>query len=100
METSGKTQKGKHVLHSWDITDGALVKGQIVSLRLFLAPLRASSSGSSAESGYTVTHVLHFSIVTTSNEKYFKAPQVHLHKCAQPPFIFVNEKQKKNAIRT
>jgi vacuolar protein sorting-associated protein 26 len=91
MEAGGKTQKGRHVLHTWDITDGAPVKGEIVPFRLYLAPLAASPSCSRAESGYTVTHFLHFSITTTSNEKYFKALQVHLHKCAQPPFIFTNE---------
>jgi vacuolar protein sorting-associated protein 26 len=91
MEAGGKTKKYKHILKTWEVTDGAPVKGEIIPFRLYLAPLNLSPSCSRAESGYTVTHFLHFSIITTSNEKYFKALQITLHKWTGSPFAFAEE---------
>jgi vacuolar protein sorting-associated protein 26 len=54
MEAGGKTKKLKNILGTWEITDGAPVKGEIIPFRLFLAPLNLSPSCCRAESGYTV----------------------------------------------
>jgi vacuolar protein sorting-associated protein 26 len=91
MEAGGKTKKHKNILGIWDITDGAPVKGEIIPFRIFLAPLKLSPSCCRAESGYTVTHFLHFSIITTSNERYFKALQVKIMKWPTLPFKFTDE---------
>jgi vacuolar protein sorting-associated protein 26 len=90
-EVSGKTKKHKQYWGTWEVCDGAPVKGEIVPFRIFFAPLGLSPSCSRAESGYTVTHFLHFLIVTTSNEKYFKSLQIKLYKCSTLPFTFTDE---------
>lgn len=90
-EINGKTKKFKNVCGTWEITDGAPVKGEIIPFRLYLAPLKLTPSGSNPESGYSVTHFLHFMLVTMSGEKYFKALQINLFKWPSLPFAFVGE---------
>jgi vacuolar protein sorting-associated protein 26 len=91
IEVGGKTKKHKHYWGTWEVCDGAPVKGEIVPFRVFFAPLDLSPTCARPESGYTVTHFLHFLIVTTSNEKYFKSLQIKLYKCTALPFTFTDE---------
>jgi vacuolar protein sorting-associated protein 26 len=90
MEAEGKTKKHKTVCGTWEITDGAPVKGEIVPFRVFLAPLDISPSCANAAGGYTVTHFLHFTIITTGREKYFKQLQIKLYKFQTSPFQFTD----------
>jgi vacuolar protein sorting-associated protein 26 len=90
-EVTGKTQKCANVLQTWDMVDGAPVKGEIVPFRLYLAPLALCPSCARAEGGYTVAHFLHFSFVTTNGGKYFKDLQIVIVKWPTLPFEFEEE---------
>lgn len=90
-EINGKTRKFKNICGTWEITDGAPVKGEIIPFRLYLAPLKLSPSCSNPENGYSVTHFLHFMLVTMSGEKYFKSLQINLFKWPSLPFAFSGE---------
>ena len=90
-EINGKTKKFKNICATWEITDGAPVKGEIIPFRLYLAPLNLTPSSSNPENGYSVTHFLHFMLVTMSGEKYFKSLQIHLFKWPSLPFAFTDE---------
>lgn len=90
-EVAGKTKKHKFTCGSWEVTDGAPVKGEIIPFRLFLDPLNLTPSCANAEHGYSVAHFLHFSFVTLSGEKYFKAIQISLMKWSETPFVFSGE---------
>lgn len=93
MEYNGKTQRFKNRVHTWEITDGAPVKSEIIPFRLYLDPLHLNASGSNPKRGFSVTHFLHFTIVTMSNEKYFKDLQIKIVKWPQLPFIFTDNVQ-------
>ncbi|KAK8860189.1 hypothetical protein M9Y10_011853 [Tritrichomonas musculus] len=93
-EFNGKVNRTKNRIQSWEITDGAPVKGEIVPFRLFLNPLHLNPSCSNPQKGYSVTHFLHFTVITMSNEKYFKALQIKLNKWTVLPFVFTDEAPK------
>lgn len=93
-EVNGKVNRTKNRIQQWEITDGAPVKGEIVPFRLFLHPLHLNPSCSNPEHGYSVTHFLHFTVVTMSNEKYFKALQIKLNKWPVLPFVFTDDNPK------
>lgn len=95
-EVNGKVNRTKNRIQSWEITDGAPVKGEIIPFRLFLHPLHLNPSCSNPELGYSVTHFLHFTVVTMSNEKYFKALQIKLNKWPVLPFVFTDDQPKES----
>ncbi|EAX88807.1 hypothetical protein TVAG_181550 [Trichomonas vaginalis G3] len=87
-ERDGKPQKCKNVVHSWQVTDGAPVKGEMIPFRLFLSPLNLSPSCVDQVNGFSVSHFLHFIIYTTGRQKYFKSLQIKLGKWNSMPFQF------------
>ena len=89
FEQNGKPIKHKNVIHTWQVTDGAPVKGEIIPFRLFLSPLNLSPSCVDQTKGYSVSHFLHFIIYTTSGQKYFKSLQIKLAKFTSMPFAMV-----------
>lgn len=95
-EINGKVNRNKNKIQSWEITDGAPVKGEIIPFRLFLHPLHLNPSCSNPQQGYSVTHFLHFTVVTMSNEKYFKALQIKLNKWTVLPFVFTDDNSKES----
>ena len=85
-ENGDKTVKHKNIFHTWQITDGAPVKGEIIPFRLFLSPLNLCPSVVDQAKGYSVSHFLHFTLFTTSRQKYFKSLQIKLGKWTSMPF--------------
>lgn len=93
-EIENKTKKHKNVIQCYEVTDGAPVRNEIIPFRLFLDPLKLTPSTNVPERGYSVTHFIHFSIETVSNERYFKALQIKLSKWEGVPFTFIGEEQQ------
>ena len=91
IEDKGKSEKHKNVIHTWGITDGAPIKGEIIPFRLYLSPLNLTPSFVDQQKGYSVSHFLHFTIFTTSGQKYFKSLQIKLGKWTSMPFQFLDE---------
>lgn len=94
LDSGNKTKKHTNVIFTWEITDGAPIKGEIIPFRLFLAPLKLSPSVVDQTKGYSVSHFLHFYIWTTSGTKYFKALQIKLGKWNSLPFNFTDSDKK------
>ena len=87
----GKPKKHKYFIKTWEISDGAPVKGEIIPFRLFLDPLDITPSNSDTENGYSATHFLHFQIMTEGGNKYFKAFQINLSKWDKLPYQFTDD---------
>lgn len=90
QEVNGKPKKVKHVIATWEIADGAPVKGEIIPFRLYLAPLKITPSVVDESNGYSASHFLIFKILTSA-EKYFKPIQIKLGKWDSLPFTFTDE---------
>ena len=90
-EVLGKPQKNTRNIFTWEISDGAPIKGEIIPFRLFLAPLKLTPSISESSKGYSVSHFLNFLIYSTGGQKYFKSLQIKLGKWVSLPFQFNNE---------
>jgi vacuolar protein sorting-associated protein 26 len=90
FEQNGKPIKHKNVIRTWQITDGAPIKGEIIPFRLFLSPLNLTPSCVDQTMGYSVSHFLHFIVYTTSRQKYFKSLQIKLAKFTSMPFAIVD----------
>jgi len=91
-EVSGKALKNSNTIFSWEISDGAPVKGEIIPFRLYLAPLNLSPSVADSSKGYSVSHFLEFKIHSSSGQKYFKSLEIKLGKWTSMPFEFSEEK--------
>ncbi|OHT06911.1 Vacuolar protein sorting-associated protein 26A [Tritrichomonas foetus] len=93
-EANGRTIKNKHKIGTWEISDGAPVKGEIIPFRLFLDPLKLDPSCANPQKGYSVTHLLRFTVLTMSDERYFKDLQIKLNKWPELPFVFTDTPQE------
>ena len=94
-EVNGKTIRCKNKIANWEISDGAPVKGEVIPIRLFLGPLNLTPSCSNPEKGYSVTHFLHFSVVTMSGERYYKDLQMRISKWTASPYTFTHQNLEK-----
>lgn len=91
LEVNGVSKKFKNIIDYWELAVGNPVKDEIIPFRLFLKPVNIHPSTSNVELGYSVTHFLHFTIITESGSKYFKALQVRFSKMDRLPFFFDGE---------
>lgn len=91
LEVNGVSKKFKNIIDYWELAVGNPVKDEIIPFRLFLKPINIHPSTSNLELGYSVTHFLHFTVITESGSKYFKALQVRFSKMDRLPFFFDGE---------
>lgn len=91
FEINGVSRKFKNILNYWELAYGTPVNNEVIPFRLFLAPVQVSPSCSNPKDGYSVTHYLHFTIVTDSGVKYYKSLQISFYKMSRLPFFFTGE---------
>ncbi|OHS97884.1 Vacuolar protein sorting-associated protein 26B-B [Tritrichomonas foetus] len=89
-EVQGKIKQHNYNVATYEISDGAPVKDEIIPFRIYLNSIDVSPTTVNPEKGYSVSHYLNFEILTTTNKRYFKSIQIKLLKCVKPPFIFTN----------
>ena len=89
-EVDNKPIKHKSTIHTWQVTDGPPVKGEIIPFRLYLSPLNLCPSVVDQAKGYSVSHFLHFQLFTTSGQKYYKSLQIKLGKWTSMPFVITD----------
>ena len=91
LEVNGVSKKFKNIIDYWELAVGNPVKDEIIPFRFYLKPVNIHPSTSNIELGYSVTHFLHFTVITESGSKYFKALQVKFMKMDRVPFFFDGE---------
>lgn len=91
LEFNGVSKKFKNVIDYWELAVGNPVKGEMIPFRIFLKPVYIWPSTSNVELGYSSTHFVHFTVITESGSKYFKALQVRFTKMDRLPFFFEGE---------
>ena len=90
-EVNGVPKKFKHIIDYWQLMYGTPVNTEMIPFRIFLKPVDVYPSCTNPQKGYSVTHFLHFTIITETGDKYCKNIQILLCKMNREPFFFIGE---------
>jgi vacuolar protein sorting-associated protein 26 len=70
-------------LYKYEIMDGAPVRGELLPVRLYLAPLGLSPTYEDVQNKFSVKHLLNLVLVDSEDRRYFKQHEITLVR--RPP---------------